>query len=54
MAMLIVLSYAGTNALGTVVGVYYGYDLIDAMFDAVSAGSNSGLSCGVVSPTMPI
>jgi trk system potassium uptake protein len=53
MAMLIVLSYAGIYASGTVVGVYYGYDLIDAMFDAVSAGSNSGLSCGVVSPTMP-
>ena len=52
-AMLIVLSYAGIYAFGTVVGVYYGYDLMDAMFDAVSAGSNSGLSCGVVSPTLP-
>jgi trk system potassium uptake protein TrkH len=53
MAMLIVLSYVGIYALGTVVGVYYGYDLVEAMFDAVSAGSNTGLSCGVVSPTMP-
>jgi trk system potassium uptake protein TrkH len=53
MAMLIVLSYVGIYALGTVAGVYYGYDLVEAMFDAVSAGSNSGLSCGVVSPTMP-
>jgi len=53
MALLIVLSYVGIYALGTVVGVYYGYDLIQAMFDAVSAGSNTGLSCGVVSPTMP-
>jgi trk system potassium uptake protein TrkH len=52
-AMLIVLSYIGIYALGTVIGVYYGYDLVEAMFDAVSAGSNSGLSCGVVSPTMP-
>ena len=52
-AMLIVLSYTGIYAFGTVVGVYYGYDLMDAMFDAVSAGSNSGLSCGVVSPTLP-
>jgi trk system potassium uptake protein len=51
--MLIVLSYVGIYALGTVVGVYYGYDLVQAMFDSVSAGSNSGLSCGVVSPTMP-
>lgn len=53
MAMLIVLSYVGIYALGTVIGVYYGYDLVEAMFDSVSAGSNSGLSCGVVSPTMP-
>jgi trk system potassium uptake protein len=52
-AMLIVLSYVGIYALGTVVGVYYGYDLVQAMFDSVSAGSNSGLSCGVVSPSMP-
>ena len=52
-AMLIVLSYVGIYALGTVAGVYYGYDLVQAMFDSVSAGSNSGLSCGVVSPTMP-
>ena len=53
MAMLIVLSYIGIYALGTVVGVYYGYDLVQAMFDSVSAGSNTGLSCGVTSPTMP-
>ena len=52
-AMLIVLSYIGIYALGTVVGVYYGYDLVQAMFDSVSAGSNTGLSCGVTNPTMP-
>ena len=51
--MLIVLSYIGIYALGTVVGVYYGYDLVQAMFDSVSAGSNTGLSCGVTNPTMP-
>jgi trk system potassium uptake protein len=52
-AMIIVLSYSGIYALGTLVGVYCGYDLVDAMFDAVSAGSNTGLSCGVTAPTMP-
>ena len=52
-AMLIVLSYIGIYALGTLVGVYYGYDFIQSLFDAVSAGSNTGLSCGVASPTMP-
>ena len=52
-AMLIVLSYIGIYGLGTLVGVYYGYDFVQSLFDAVSAGSNTGLSCGVASPTMP-
>jgi trk system potassium uptake protein TrkH len=52
-AMLIVLSYTATYSIGTLVGVYYGYDVIDSLFEAVSAGSNTGLSCGVTSPSMP-
>jgi trk system potassium uptake protein TrkH len=52
-AMLIVLSYIAIYALGTLVGVFYGYDLMDSLFDAVSAGSNTGLSCGLTSPSMP-
>jgi len=51
-AMLVVLSYVGIYSLGTIVGVYYGFEPVSALFDAVSAGSNTGLSCGVVSPTM--
>jgi trk system potassium uptake protein TrkH len=52
-AMLIVISYVGLYSFGTLVGVYYGYDPVQALFDAVSAGSNTGLSCGVASPAMP-
>jgi trk system potassium uptake protein TrkH len=52
-AMLIVLSYIAIYSLGTIVGVYYGYDLMDSLFDSVSAGSNTGLSCGLTSPSMP-
>jgi trk system potassium uptake protein TrkH len=52
-AMLIVLSYIGIYSMGTLIGVYYGYDAVEALFDSVSAGSNTGLSCGVTSPTMP-
>ncbi len=52
-AMLIVLSYIATYSIGTLVGVFYGYDLMDSLFDAVSAGSNTGLSCGLTSPSMP-
>ena len=52
-AMLIVLSYVGIYSLGALAGVYYGYDLVQSLFESVSAGSNSGLSCGVTSPIMP-
>jgi trk system potassium uptake protein TrkH len=52
-AMLIVLCYVAIYAVGTILGVACGYELVDALFDAVSAGSNSGLSCGVTSPAMP-
>ena len=53
MAMLIVLSYIAVYAVGTLAGVFCGYEPMQALFDSVSAGSNSGLSCGVTSPAMP-
>jgi trk system potassium uptake protein TrkH len=53
-ALLIVMIYIFVYALGTVVGVYYGYPVVEALFDSVSAGSNTGLSCGVISPAMPV
>ena len=52
-AMLVVICYVAIYALGTLVGVLCGYPLTEALFDAVSAGSNSGLSCGITSPAMP-
>jgi trk system potassium uptake protein TrkH len=52
-AMLIVIFYILTYAVGAIIGVFYGYEPVQALFDAVSAGSNTGLSCGVTSPTMP-
>jgi len=52
-AMLIVLSYVGMYSLGSVLGIYYGYDVVSSIFDSVSAGSNTGLSSGLVSPAMP-
>jgi trk system potassium uptake protein TrkH len=53
-AMQIMLCYIGLYAVGTLAGVLYGYPPIEALFDAVSAGSNSGLSCGLTSPAMPV
>lgn len=52
-AMLIVICYVALYTLGTLAGVLCGYPLIESLFDSVSAGSNSGLSCGVTSPAMP-
>ena len=53
-AMLIVILYIFIYGLGTAVGTYFGYPMVEALFDSVSAGSNTGLSCGVTSPTMPV
>lgn len=53
MAALIALLYVFSYSLGTVVGVYYGYHPAEALFESVSAGSNTGLSTGVTAATMP-
>ena len=53
-AMLVVLTYILVYVLGTAAGMLYGYPFSEALFDAVSAGSNTGLTCGVTSPEMPL
>jgi len=52
-ALLIILTYILTYTLGTVVGMFYGFPLYQAVFESVSAAANVGLSCGITSPTMP-
>ncbi len=52
-AMTITIAYLTMYAIGAIVGMLYGYDFVQAAFEAVSAGSNTGLSCGVTSPLMP-
>jgi trk system potassium uptake protein len=48
--LLFILSFL----LGTITGLAYGtLDVTQAMFEAVSIGSNIGLSIGVVDPAMP-
>lgn len=46
---LFMVLYAGT----TFAGLLAGYPLTDALFEGVSAASNSGLSCGITSVSMP-
>ena len=53
MTMLIVLSYIGLYIASTFVAVSEGYPFLEAMFEGVSAASNTGLSCGLTAPTMP-
>jgi len=52
-AMFVTLCYLFAYGLTTFLGVLYGYPLLNSMFDAVSAGSGTGLTSGVVSPQMP-
>lgn len=49
-----VLQYCFFYFIATMVGVLYRYPFIEAMFDGVSALSNSGLSCGITAATMPV
>jgi trk system potassium uptake protein TrkH len=49
----ITVAYLTLYCLATVVGVLCGYPLDQSAFEAVSAASNTGLSCGVTSPSMP-
>ncbi|MEW6606596.1 MAG: potassium transporter TrkG [bacterium] len=51
--MFIIFCFLFSYGLGTFVGVIYDYPLLDALFDSVSTGSGTGLSCGIVSPQMP-
>ena len=47
--VLFLVTYISSGVLG----VIFGYDFQQAMFEGVSAISGSGLSCGVTDPSMP-
>ena len=52
-AMLIVLAYIVTFAIGTLAGVYFGYPLSSAAFESASVTGNVGLSIGITTASMP-
>jgi len=52
-AMLIVLAYIFTFALGTLTGLLYGYPFGMAAFEAASVTGNVGLSIGLTTAGMP-
>ena len=51
-AVVFLLLWLGLYAAGSLLGLFYGYDLQHAIFESVAAGSSGGLSVGVVRPTL--
>lgn len=52
-AFIIGLAYIMTYVTGGIIGAYFGYPFVDALFESVSAAANVGLTAGITSPDMP-
>ncbi|MCD8199443.1 MAG: hypothetical protein LUD25_00525 [Coriobacteriaceae bacterium] len=52
--MVITLLYLAAYVIGSVVGILNGIEPVSAIFEAVSAASNTGLTTGVTSAGMPL
>jgi len=52
-ALLITLLYLGLYGAGAIVGMFYGYPFLNALFESTSAAANVGLSCGITDAGMP-
>ncbi len=53
MVGIIIICFIGLYVAGGVLGQFYGYPFVDSLFESVSAGSTTGLSCGITSAAMP-
>lgn len=51
--LTITVAYLTVYALMTLFGVMSGYPVLDSAFEGISAASNTGLSCGVLTPESP-
>jgi trk system potassium uptake protein TrkH len=52
-ALLITLAYLLLYGLGALIGMFFGYPFLDALFESTSAAANVGLSCGITDIAMP-
>ena len=52
-ALLITLAYFILYWVGAIVGMFYGWPFLYALFESTSAAANVGLSCGITSAAMP-
>lgn len=53
-ALLITMAYLALYGAGAMVGMLYGYQFLDSLFESTSAAANVGLSCGITAPSMPV
>jgi trk system potassium uptake protein TrkH len=51
--LTVTVAFLTLYSLTTLIGVMNGYPMVEAAFEGVSAASNTGLSCGVLSPETP-
>jgi trk system potassium uptake protein TrkH len=52
-AAFITLCYVLLYILGSLVGMFYGHNFLNSLFESTSAAANVGLSCGITQPSMP-
>jgi trk system potassium uptake protein TrkH len=52
-ALLIAISYLGLYVIGAIAGMFFGYPLLESLFESTSAAANVGLSCGITDASMP-
>lgn len=53
-ALIITLAYIILYGIGALVGMFYGYPFVSALFESTSAAANVGLSCGITNFAMPV
>ncbi|GBR72869.1 potassium transport systems membrane protein [Candidatus Termititenax aidoneus] len=53
-AAIVTLLYLTVFGLGALAGVCYGYPFLPALFESISAATNAGLSCGIITPGLPV
>ncbi len=52
-AVIILLLYVLTYMAGGLLGLFYGFEFTEAMFESTSATANVGLSVGITAPALP-
>lgn len=52
--LIVTLGYILLYGLGALIGVGYGYPLLNSLFESTSAAANVGFSCGITDVSMPV